>query len=218
MNWHTSSKAALQQHPAFAAMDESFRASVTESVPALSIWRKAGPLPTGTRWDVATNSVIFPEPIELARLGNVYDATAKGFLYIPNYVGYGATLSADGLSLRCGLRLDAHNTDTLTGTYARDVTASEVTGNNSDAPADWMRPVLVLDLTQLNDSRLYDGAFPAYCIEARTVTARTPAHCLWCYVSEIATGSAAPAVVDTATRARVAQLEAAIAQFNKSVA
>lgn len=217
MNWHTSSKSALEKHPAFAALPESFRASVTEALPALSIWRKSGPLPVGTRWDVASNSIVFQDPIQLDRLTLVRDSTTSEWLWLANRAPddpYSGTLSADGRSLCVnGTHARASASDSLAGTYARDVTAAEAGGSSQDAPADWTRPVLVLDLAQINDARLYDGAFPAYCQEARAITSATPAHLLWCYVSEIATGGTATAAVDTVARAELARVRAAITQF-----
>lgn len=221
MIWHTSNKAALEKHPAFAALDEAFRDSVAEAVPVLSIWRKAGALPTGTRWDAATNSIVFPEPIQLDRLTLVRDSTTSEWLWLANRAPddpYSGTLSADGRSLCVnGTHARASASDSLAGTYARDVTAAEAGGSSQDAPADWTRPVLIFDITQANDARLYDGAFPAYCQEARAITAATPAHLLWCYASEIATGSAAPAAVDLVARARVKQLEQAILQLMEAI-
>lgn len=226
MDWKTTNLSALKYSPVWPTLPEASRASIAEGLPALSVWRNPHSLiPSGTRYDSAANAIVFPEPVELSRIASVHNATTGEWMWLPNSGhAYAGVLSTDGRTLTLNsTHPKSKDTDVLSGGYTSDVLASDSAASAgwTDVPADWLRPLLLVDLRQINDAKTYDGALPACIVEARNVRPTLPEYMVWTTLPDLI-GGLAQGAGDTAALAtantRITQLEAQIEQVRKAVA
>lgn len=192
MYWKTTNLAALKQMPVWATLEKNVQDSIEEDFPKLSDWKYThGSIPTNTYWEAETNTVVFPTPINLADLQQVYDATIKDWLWLPNRSPsdpYFGELSSDGLRLKVkGLHPNAQKTDRLIGGMNIIIPFGSPlmdTTTYKDYPSDWTTPITMLDLNQSNDKITYDGSFPTMVLDMKSLK-RNPSSYVWAKCSDL---------------------------------
>ncbi len=192
MYWKTTNLAALKQMPAWATLEKNVQDSIEEDFPKLSDWKYThGSIPTNTYWEAETNTVVFPTPINLADLQQVYDVAIKDWLWLPNRSpgdAYFGELSSDGLRLKVkGLHPTAKKTDKLVGIMNMVIPHGSPLINTvtyKDYPPDWTTPIVLLDLNQKDDKTTYDGSFPTTILEMKSLN-KNPSSCLWAKCSDL---------------------------------
>lgn len=184
----------------------------------------------GMKYNPELGAMVFTKSILGLTLSHILCARTKKFVYFPGNSFLEGKISADGMMLVLNDKKYAADSltadDTFTGGASKMVGPDEYEKlrggfTDGDLPLEWTKPVVVLDLRQIFDSRTYDGSFPVSIMEAKNVL--TPdKNFIWCEVSDLIFSSKGTAPVEDShkyiieiseLKGRINKLESAIKAF-----
>jgi len=173
--WKTTNLSALKSSQYWNSLPEGFKSTIVEEKVSLPLWttNQLG-IPEIESTNPSDKTIIFKNEIDITKLDNLYNYTQRKWIYLSNrakadqYFGEldqtNKVLTVNNSNFSAG--------DKIVGNYTKTVKFDDPTISGryfSNSPAEWYKPVVILDLGQVNDTRTYDGSFPLTITEIKTI-------------------------------------------------
>lgn len=136
--------------------------------------------------DIDNSTIIFDRDISGYELNFLRSKSNNCWVYVKNHSIYGGTLQSDNKTIKLKNQLDkTKNYSDAIGQMIGQVTAQEYykwCTFQSDPNPSWTKPCIFFDLSQIFDTKTYDGSFPINLVQASAISSAIG---LWAYVDEL---------------------------------